>query len=107
MNRRVIGLCSVLMLTPRWAAAAEPCEKIIVDASAECQLVADDEATLAKMPAEDQANAVGLKDEIAALKRRPFYPYCASLAHLNTKTCDTLASTISVTPIDLGEKKPL
>lgn len=98
------ALALAALLTPR-PAAADQCEKVIIDALAECRLADDDEAALAKMSADEQAKAVGLKGEIAALKRKALYPYCQGM-NLHTKTCDTLASAITV-PVDLGEKKPL
>jgi len=106
MIGRALGFAVALLLAPRLA-AADQCEKVIVDALADCKLAADDKAALAKMTADEQANAVALNAEIAALERKPLYPYCRGI-NLNTKTCDTLASAISTqVTVDLGQKKPL
>jgi hypothetical protein len=92
-----LGLAVVLM--PKWA-SADQCEKVIVDAAADCTELDTARSTLAAMPADEQtkdpAKVTALNEQIAALQGKPFNAYCRTLKRLKARSCDTLASTIGV-----------
>jgi len=99
---RAIALGLVLALMPELA-LADPCAKVIDDAAADCAHLADAKKALNDLPEDERANATALKADIAAFESKPLSQYCRALPKLNPKSCDTLASTISV-KVDLGEK---
>jgi hypothetical protein len=105
VSLRGAGLVFALALVPKLA-LADPCEKVIVDAAVDCNQLDTDRKTLNAMSADEQAKATALTAEIGALERKPLAPYCKALVKLNPKSCNTLASTISV-KVDLGKKQPL
>jgi hypothetical protein len=106
----VLALCAVFLTRPSQASSGEPgCSTIIADTMVDCARLVAAEKRLTEISATDEERArnaveiAELSGEVTALRSSPMVGLagiCKSLTPTTPRTCDALASRLSIDPQD-------